>query len=171
MPLPPLVHHPTPATCPRVRTGEWGWCLGHPATPPIKKKRRRVDVQFRLEEARAALQAVEDARDWVRDAGELDRLAPYVGRLERVAGKLRRGIEYVVQGNPSVRSTGFVIEVDPTGGRVRILVEVTDQARRWYALPDGMPCLADELLAHTVEIEPTRLWCAAAGWFNVREVA
>jgi|SRR6266850_6010251 len=166
-----LIVHKLNEPCPRVRSGEWVRCLGHADGPPlIKKKRRRIDLSLRLEEARAALEALEDARDWIRDAGELDQNATYVGRLERVAGLLREGVRYVTEVNPTRPLMGFVVEVDPTGDGWILLVEVADQYRRLFSA-DRLPCAVDELLAHTVKIQSGRLWLDKFGWFKVKELS
>lgn len=98
--------HSSAKDCPRVRSGEWPQCLGHAPQPVVKKKRRRINLALRLEEARSALQAVGDAIDWARELGlgqEGERDAAYIGRLQKVAAKLRQGIEYVTEVNPTRR--------------------------------------------------------------------
>lgn len=97
--------HKSPGDCPRVKSGEWRTCLGH-VPQPQKKKRRRVDVSFRLEEARANLTAIEDVLELVRQNGWVesgDREADWVKHLQRCAVKLTRGIIYVSEQNPTRR--------------------------------------------------------------------
>jgi len=68
------------------------------------KKRRRIELSLRLEEARATLEALADVlalvnmNGWV-DAGVSD---DWVRRLERCARKLRAGIRYVTEDNPTL---------------------------------------------------------------------
>lgn len=72
----------------------------------MKKKtpRRRVEIFFRLEEAQAVVELIEDTLDlivanaWVESG---DREAAFVHRVKRALGKLRIGIDYVTKVNPT----------------------------------------------------------------------
>ena len=69
------------------------------------KKRRRIELSLRLEEARATLEAVADVLELVKMNGWVDsgdRTGDWVRRLERCARKLRAGIRYVTEDNPTL---------------------------------------------------------------------
>lgn len=62
-------------------------------------KRRRVDVSLRLEEAKAAAQAIEDTLRSMNEVGDADPSSiAYGSRLRRAFAKLQRGVAYVTGG-------------------------------------------------------------------------
>lgn len=65
-------------------------------------KRRRVDLSLRVQEAKDTAFALEEWLDWATGAGE----AEGASRVRRVLVRLRRGIEYVIEVNPSHRPNG-----------------------------------------------------------------
>lgn len=67
-----------------------------------KKKRRRVDVSLRLDEARAGVEALDDtlelveANGWEGDEENGGRAREWVAAIRRLRDKLRAGLDYVV---------------------------------------------------------------------------
>jgi hypothetical protein len=66
-------------------------------------KRRRVDLSLRVQEAKDVEQALSDWLLWYEEAGGEGKGA---GRVRRVLVRLQRGIEYVIEVNPSHRPKG-----------------------------------------------------------------
>jgi hypothetical protein len=66
-------------------------------------KRRRVDLSLRVQEAKDVEQALTDWLAWYAEAGGEGQGAMRVGR---VLVRLRRGITYVIEVNPSHRPKG-----------------------------------------------------------------
>lgn len=68
-----------------------------------KKKRRRVDVSLRIDEARAGVEALDDtlnlveANGWEGDEENGGRATEWVDALRRLRAKLKTGLDYVVQ--------------------------------------------------------------------------
>lgn len=65
-------------------------------------KRRRVDLSLRVQEARNVEEALADWLAWDPESGEQEQKN---ARVRRVLVRLRRGIEYVTEVNPSNRPT------------------------------------------------------------------
>ena len=66
-------------------------------------KRRRVDLSLRVQEARDVEVALEDWLVWAREAEHTQDGRMSEARVRRVVTRLRRGIEYVTEVNPSNR--------------------------------------------------------------------
>lgn len=61
-----------------------------------KRKRRRVDISLRIEEARASVTVLDDLLALLRDVGE-DQSGDWYQTVVRVRNKIRTGLDYVTQ--------------------------------------------------------------------------